>query len=85
VDDAFFVGGIERVGDLNADAEQLVERKRTPADAVLEGLAFEYSITRKTFLRCSSMSWNRADVGMVQGGGGASFAAEALKGLRISC
>ena len=41
VDDAFLVGGVEGVGDLDADVEESVERKVAACDAILERFAFE--------------------------------------------
>ena len=77
------MGDIKSVGDLNTNVEDGVHRERTPGDAVLECFAFEQLHHKKCFPFKFLNVVNRADVGMIQGGGGAGFAAEALEGLRI--
>ena len=44
MDDAFGVGRVERVGDLNADLQKLRHIERLSADAVLQRAAFSSSI-----------------------------------------
>ena len=41
MDDAAFVGRLERVGDLHGDRQRLVERERARRDAVGQALAFD--------------------------------------------
>ena len=83
MNDAFCMGGIERVGNLDSEVEHLVERKRLLADAVLERLPFE---------QLHGDEWDRlaavvhdidfidgADVGVIQRRGCAGFALKSFE------
>ena len=83
MDDAFAVGGVERVGDLNGEIEQIVEFHGAAGDGVLQGLAVEKFHGDEGFAVGFADIVNRADVGMVQGGCGLSFSLEAREGLRV--
>jgi hypothetical protein len=77
------VGGIERVGYLNADFEESVYRERTTGDAILERFSFKQLHHEEKLSFVFRDVVNGADVGVIQGGSGAGFAAEALQSLRI--
>ena len=81
--DSLGVGGVQAVGDLNADLEELGNIHRLAGDAVFQGLAFEkfHGDEGAPFELADIV--NRADVGVIQRGSGASFAAKALDGLRV--
>src|SRR5215469_541596 len=89
MDDALLVRGLQAVANLNPDVQQLRQRKRVllrcsssrqPVAQILplqqlhhyEGTAFMLS-----------KLVDRADIGVVKGGSGASFATEALQRPRI--
>src|SRR5579859_1852982 len=83
VDDALSVGGFKAVGDLDADFQELADGHGLSGNAVFERLAFEefHGDERSTFKLANVV--NGADVGVVQGGGGARFAAKAFDGLTV--
>src|SRR5450631_1055963 len=78
VDDAFGVGGVERVGELNAEVEQAIERQRTAGELRVKTLALQQLHRNKGLAFLVFYRVDGADVGMVQGGGGARFELEAL-------
>ena len=57
VDDARTVRRIERIGDLLAQRQHLLDRQRLALDRVLEGLPCIRSITRKGFPSWTPMSY----------------------------
>ena len=71
------------VGDLNAEVEKFRDGDGLAGDAMLEGLAFEqfHGDEGAAFEFVDVV--NGADVGMVQEGGGAGFAAESFDGLWV--
>src|ERR1700758_5529052 len=77
------MGHVQAVGDLNADIEKLRNVNRLSADAVLQGLSFEQFHGHEGTAFDIADIVNGADVGMVESGGCAGFAAEAIDGLRI--
>jgi hypothetical protein len=79
MDDPFRVGGIEGVGDLDREIEELGRRQGLAGDAVLEGLAFQQLHGDEGLTVVSVDVVDGADVGMVQGGRGSGFALEALE------
>src|SRR5882762_6528596 len=83
VHDSFRVRRVEPVSDLNTDLQKFRNFDGLPANAVLECLAFEqlHSDKRPTFEFSNIV--NRADVRMIEQGGGARFAAESLDRLRV--
>ena len=83
MDDAFGVGGVEGVGDLDGERENRLGLHRPAADAVLEGQAVEKLHGDEGLLAVFSDFINRADVGMVESGRGAGLAAETFEGLRV--
>ena len=79
MDDAFGVGGIERAGHLDTGVEQFVKRQRAVGDLVLQRVPIE-KFHGDEMLACEFIDFiDRADVGMIQRGGGARFALEALE------
>ena len=82
MDDAFGVGGIEAVGNFDGEREQGFVVQRLAADQMLEGHAIEKLHGDEGLVAVLADFVDGADVGMVQGGGGAGFAAKALEGLR---
>jgi hypothetical protein len=83
MNDAFGVCGVERVGDLDAETKRIFERKRLVAYGVLQSVAFEafHDDERVTVYFADFM--DGADIGMIQRGGGLSFALETQKSLLI--
>jgi hypothetical protein len=84
VHDAFGVGGVERVGDLNGEAKRDVGLKRTAGDAVLQCHAFEKFHDDEGLAILLADVVDGADIGMVEGGSGLGFALKAGEGLRIA-
>jgi hypothetical protein len=83
MDDATGVGRGEGVGDLNAEVEDFFNRERLALNAVLERLAFEqlHGDEGATVVLVNIV--DGADVRVIEGRGGAGFAAEALDGLEM--
>ena len=84
MDDAFGVRGVERVGDFDAEIEQRFHIEGPAGNAVLQRHAVEKfhddegaSIVLADFV-------DGADIGMIQRGSGAGFAAETFERLRIA-
>ena len=77
------VGGIERVGDLDSQIEQLFNLERTALDLVFEGYAVQILHGDEGLPVLLADVVNGADIGMVQGRGRLRFALEAAEGLRI--
>ena len=77
--DAFGVGSIERVGDLNAKIEHEVGGQRLSVDPVLERLAFEIFHGQKGLALLFADIVDGADVGVVQRGGGSGLAAKPVQ------
>ncbi len=74
MDDAFFMRGFERVGDLTDDVEGFFERDRTFFYALSERLPldqFHDEVVRTDVEQ-------RADIGMIQRGDGSGFAFESF-------
>ncbi len=88
VNNAFDVGGVERIGDLDGQLQQRVGLERARADGVLESEAVEKfhgdEGLRLVFLGQVLVNFvNGADVGMVQSRGGLGLTLKAGEGLRI--
>jgi len=85
MDDASDVGRVEGVGDLDGEVKQRVERLWPARDPVLEcGSGQVFQDNERLALRLADVV-DRADVGMVESGRGASLALKPLERLRISC
>src|SRR5207249_4071358 len=87
VDDSLGMSGVESVGDLRAEIEQLPEFHSLvvgPAvDPVLERLAFQQLHGDEVASAVFSNLVDRADIWVVQSGGGASFALKTVERERI--
>src|SRR5271165_114908 len=79
MNDARLMGGVQRIRDVNRQSQQQFRLHRTATDAMLQRHAIEelHRNERSAVLLIDVV--DRADVGMVQRRGGASFAPEALK------
>ena len=83
VHDSLRVRGIETVGDLNANLQQLRYFDGLSFDAMLESFALEqFHGDKGTAFELSDVV-DSADVGMIERGGSASFAAKSLDGLGV--
>ena len=80
---AFGVSGIERIRRLDANVEQFIEGESAGGDPMLQGLALEKFHGNEGFAAGIVNFIDRADVRMIQRGGGFGFALEAIEGLRI--
>ncbi len=83
MDDAFGVRGVQAIGDLDGHVKKIGQGQGLAGDAVFQGLAFEQLHRDEGAPFKFANVVDGADIGMVQRGSGASFAAEALDGLRI--
>jgi hypothetical protein len=83
VNDTLAVGGVEGVGDLNAQVQQGIEFDRTAVDDVLQRLAGEALHHDEELVLVLSDFVDGADIGMVQRGGGARLAAKTFERLRV--
>jgi hypothetical protein len=77
------MGGVERVGDLDCHFQQGLEFHGASGDPILECHAIQELHGDERLLVVLSDFVDRADVGMVQRGGGTRFAAEAFERMRI--
>ena len=84
MDDGGGVSGVESVGDLNADVEELIEFEGTTADQVLECLAVEKFHGDEGAAFVFTDVVDGADVWMIERGSGLGFALKASESLRIS-
>ncbi len=75
---------IQRVGNLDAEIEQLIELQRTALDAVLEGLALQQLHGDKVLAIGDVNFMDGADVWIIQRRGGPRLALEAFDSLRIA-
>ncbi len=83
MDDAFGVRGVEAIRDLNAGVQQLGDLDGLAVDAMFERLAFEqFHGDERAAVEIADIV-DGADVGMIQRGRGARFAAKTLDGLRV--
>jgi len=84
MDDAFGMGRIQRVGNLDAQFQHLIHFQSLALDAVLERLTFEqlHSDERLPVLLANVV--NRTDVRVVQCGRGLGLALEAGQRLRVT-
>ncbi len=69
---------LDRVGDLNGEIEQLVPGERFSLDSVAQGAALQVFHHEKRTAGGGVDVVERADIGMVECGNGASLALEAL-------
>ena len=83
MDDAFGVRGFESVGDLDGQGEQFVYFEGLAAQHLTESLAFEELHDDEVLALVLLDGVNGADIGVIEGGGGASFALEAFEELGI--
>ena len=83
MDDALRVCGIECVGNLRGQFQQFFQVEGPSSDAVLERLPFEQLHGDEVPPALMPDLVNRADVGMVQRGGGARFTLETFQRLGI--
>ena len=83
VHDALGMGRVQRIGDLDPEREQGFQVHGPVADQMLQGGAVQvlHHDERLAFVFANLM--DGADVGMVQGGSRARFAAETLERLRV--
>src|SRR5713101_2520547 len=83
VNDSFGVGGIERVGDFDAERKQSFQFHGTLGDAVLQRRAFQKLHGDEGFPTLLTDVMDRADVGMIQCGRGLRFSLESGESMRI--
>ena len=83
MNDAFCVGGVERVGDFDGEGSSSLRFHGTSGNAVLKRHAVEilHSDERLPVLLADLV--NGADIRMVQSGGSFGFALEAAESLRV--
>jgi hypothetical protein len=81
VDDAALVGGVERIGDLDAVFHQGREFDRLSADLLIQRLAFEQLHGHELLAVVVADLVNGADVAMVQGRSSSCFALKSLERL----
>ncbi len=83
VNDALGVSGFEGVGDLDGHGEELVHGKRLAIHDLTESLALKKFHDEEVLALVLLDGVDGADVGVIEGGGGAGFALEAFDKLRI--
>jgi hypothetical protein len=77
------VRGVERVGHLDREIEDVVQFHGAAGDGVLQGLTVEKFHGDGGFAVRFADIVNRADVGMILRGGGLRFSLETREGLRV--
>src|SRR5579862_6013438 len=83
MNDALAMRRLQTFGELNGKIDQLLNEQRFFGDEVLEGLAFEILHGQECAAINIADLVDRANVGMIEQRCCASFAPEALKGLRV--
>ena len=83
VDDAFRMSSVESVSDLYSRVEKQIQVERAAGDAFAERLAFQKLHGDESAAFVFADVVDGANVGMVEGGGGASFTLETLEGLTV--
>ncbi len=76
--DALGMRGVQRIGDLDRDLQQLIGLQRFSGDALPQRLAFQQLHGDEGPLLVFANVVNDADVGVIQSRGGARFALEPL-------
>ena len=84
MDDAFFVRGVEGVGELDADVDGARNGEETEGNQFVEGLAFEQLHGDESPAILFFDGVNGRNAGMIECGSGAGFAEEAFESLRIA-
>src|SRR5579883_1376662 len=83
MDDALTMCGVECIGNLDPQIKQQLRLQRLSHDAVPQGDAVQELHHKKRAAAVASDFMDRADVRVVEGGGGSRFAPESLQGIRI--
>src|SRR5579862_1790594 len=83
MNDAFGVGGVERVGNFDGQRENGLDLHGTPGDAALQRHTVEKLHGDEGMAVLLTDVVNGADVGMIQRGGGLRFALEAGERLGV--
>src|SRR5579862_129551 len=83
VNDAFGVSGVQGVRDFDSQAQEHLGIERAATDAMAEGDAVEELHGDEAAAGLFADFVNGADIGMVEGGGGAGFTTETFQSLRI--
>ncbi len=83
MNDSFRVRGVERVIYLDREIQQPIDFERLPGNLLLKGLAFQEFHDNEGQTIVPANFVNGANVGMVQRGGGASFALKSFQRLGI--
>ena len=78
------MGGIERIGNLNSQVEQEVDRQRLAVDTVLQRLPLEKLHREEGAAVVFANVVDRADIRMIEGRGGASLPPEPLQHGQLS-
>ena len=81
MDDAFAVGGIQRVGDFDGEPSRTSISSGRPAMRCFSVTPSRYSMAMKAWPFCFADVVDGADVGMIQSGSGLRLAPEALERL----
>ncbi len=84
MDDAFFVGGVEGVGELNAHVDRARNWEGAQGDQFVEGLPFEQLHGDEGAAIVFFDGVNGANAGMIERGGGAGFAQETFERLGLA-
>jgi hypothetical protein len=84
MNDAFGVGGVERVGDLDTQQQQGFQPHRTPAYAVPQRHPVQKLHGNEGMPILLADVVESADVGMIQCGSGLGFPLKAGQGMRVA-
>ena len=84
MNDAAIVSGLEPLGDLHKERQQLIERNRTLPDPICQCLALDELHDQEARFFVGLETVQRRDVGMVQGRENARLPLEARHPLRVA-
>jgi len=83
MNNTFGVSGLEGVGSLDSNGQQFFDGEGMVGHGLTEGLSFEQLHDEEVLSAQLLDGVNGADVGVIQGRGGASLALETLDGLAV--
>src|SRR5690242_15462380 len=82
MNDAFLMGGVQRVRHLNGQLNELLDRNRLASDLMLQSMAFqEFHDDERLAVMLGDLV-NRADVGMIESRRCSGLSLESFQGLR---
>src|ERR1700721_746749 len=85
MDNSLFMRGPERIGHLDREFHESVDRNRLSVDFMLQGVALQKLHNKEGLAIVRGDLVNRADVGVIERGSRAGFALKTFQRLRSFC